>query len=416
MAKAKKRAEKRKESDKKQIAFDHEESQIINNMQSKSLSLYSRASEKFNNFLVGFAAIAKKFPILTILLLVIIGFLLGFVAKEPANMQGSVTGLPSVEYWYTSNATKLTDVAKQEINNYLGLYIPEYAAERVIKTPFFLYKDKQSRISIVGDISGVFASYYVDTKKESVLTYLVNKCSDEGNAPACAVILYGCANNDTNACKYNKTASDKIAELQDKAEQQMYANVTKSDKPKVELFVMSHCPYGKVGMSILAPVAPIFGDKIDASVKFVNYIMHGETERDDNTKIYCIQKEQTNKLWTYVDCISSGKVAEECMTSAGVDVDRVKSCMNATDIQFNITETWKEGGTYPRYNVNDAECKQYGVSGSPTLVINGQVINGDWRSPEKLKKFVCAGFNNPPKECEQALSDTTTQANGGCGA
>ncbi|PKM91920.1 MAG: hypothetical protein CVU81_03280, partial [Euryarchaeota archaeon HGW-Euryarchaeota-1] len=234
---------------------------------------------------------------------------------------------------------------------------------------------------------------------------------------ACGVILASCAGGDSNACKYNKTASDVITKLKAEADKKLYASVTKADKPKVEVFVMSHCPYGKVGMAVLAPVATIFGNKIDAEIKFVNYLMHGAIERDDNTKIYCIQKEQKDKLWTYTDCVSKGTSAEECMKTAGVDATSVATCMNATDTQFNITGTWNAGGTYPKYNLNAAECEKYGVQGSPTLVINGQVINGDWRSPEKLKTFICAAFNNPPEEeCGKTLEDTAAAPSGGCGA
>ena len=56
-----------------------------------------------------------------------------------------------------------------------------------------------------------------------------------------------------------------------------------------------------------------------------------------------------------------------------------------------------------RYDMHQGLNDQYGVQGSPTLVINGAVVDVS-RSPEAIKQAVCAGFTSPPKECEQTLS------------
>jgi len=47
------------------------------------------------------------------------------------------------------------------------------------------------------------------------------------------------------------------------------------------------------------------------------------------------------------------------------------------------------------------------VRGSPTLVINDVVLEVD-RSPEKVKEAICNAFLNPPSECQQNLSSTST--------
>jgi len=64
----------------------------------------------------------------------------------------------------------------------------------------------------------------------------------------------------------------------------------KSDKPTVELFIMSHCPYGTQVEKGILPVTKTLGDKIDFDLKFVYYAMHGEKEAYEQLNQYCIQK------------------------------------------------------------------------------------------------------------------------------
>ena len=78
----------------------------------------------------------------------------------------------------------------------------------------------------------------------------------------------------------------------------------KSDKPVVELFVMSHCPYGTQTEKGILPVVNLLEDKIDFSVKFVYYAMHGETELQEQTRQYCIQKERSEERRVGKECRS----------------------------------------------------------------------------------------------------------------
>jgi len=67
------------------------------------------------------------------------------------------------------------------------------------------------------------------------------------------------------------------------------AEVTnKTDKPEVELFVMSYCPYGTQMEKGILPAFDTLGDTVDAELKFVDYAMHGEKEVKENLRQYCI--------------------------------------------------------------------------------------------------------------------------------
>ncbi|MEI6627429.1 MAG: hypothetical protein WCL61_02435, partial [bacterium] len=66
--------------------------------------------------------------------------------------------------------------------------------------------------------------------------------------------------------------------------------VSKNDKPVVELFVMSYCPYGTQAEKGILPAVKALGNKIDFKLKFVAYTMHGDKETQENLLQYCINK------------------------------------------------------------------------------------------------------------------------------
>jgi len=187
------------------------------------------------------------------------------------------------------------------------------------------------------------------------------------------------------------------------------ADVPKSDKPKVELFIMSHCPPGLQMEKALIPAMETLGDKADIEVKWVNYAMHGEKEVQDNTREYCIQKEQKSKFTDYVRCFVKAGDANGCIDKVGIDKQKLEKCINETDSTFGITagyndkSKWK--GRFPPYPIDDALNKKYGVRGSPTFVINGKTVSVS-RSPKAVLDTICSAFNNPPSECKTNLSSS----------
>lgn len=198
------------------------------------------------------------------------------------------------------------------------------------------------------------------------------------------------------------------------------AVVTKSDKPKVELFVMSECPYGTQIEKGILPVVEALGNKIDFTLKFCDYAMHGEKELKEQLAQYCIQKEQADKFKSYLTCYLEAGDSASCVTKAGVDKAKMDTCVSATDKQFKVTEkfndktTWSNG-QFPVFDVYKAENDTYGVQGSPTLVVNGaQASSG--RDSASLLKVICSAFNTEPEECKKELSSTAPSAGFGTGA
>jgi hypothetical protein len=205
--------------------------------------------------------------------------------------------------------------------------------------------------------------------------------------------------------------------------------VPKTDTPNVKLFVMSYCPYGLQSQKMFLPVYDLLKEKAEIGIYFVDYIMHEKKEIDENLRQYCIQKEQKEKYGSYLSCFVAEGKFEKCLTEAGIDQVKMNSCVSQTDKDYKVSEMYNDkstwlNGNFPKFNVQADLNEKYGVRGSPTIVINDQVVNISPRSPEKFKETICQAFNSQPSECSQALSEeisspgfggeSSSSGSGGC--
>jgi len=216
---------------------------------------------------------------------------------------------------------------------------------------------------------------------------------------------------------YQKIADiNEIEKAMKKAEAAKTVN-TKTDKPKVELFVMSHCPFGTQTEKGYLPAIEKLGDKIDSKVEFVNYVMHpGQGEGQENLLQYCIQETQKDKFNDYLTCFLKKGDTKNCIQKTGIDMKKIEACEKEADKKYAVTENLNNqekwlNGRYPKFMVQNDLNEKYNVKGSPTLVINGQKVEGIGRDANSIFKAICSAFKNPPKECKEKL-DTTTPAPG----
>jgi glutaredoxin len=193
-------------------------------------------------------------------------------------------------------------------------------------------------------------------------------------------------------------------------------DVPKTDKPNVELFVMSYCPYGTQAEKGILPAVALLGDKIDFKLKFVNYTMHGEKEMLENLRQYCVEKQEPRKFNNYLSCFLKAGDAAGCLASEKIDANKLAVCEQATDVQFKIKQSFQDkNSNNPPFLIFDADNKKYNVSGSPTLVINGTTVSGG-RDPESFKKSICSAFASEPEACETVLSSVSPAPGFGEGA
>jgi len=209
------------------------------------------------------------------------------------------------------------------------------------------------------------------------------------------------------------TAAISLEENQDNSQQNTPQQTTapqdipKSEKPEVELFIMSHCPYGTQMEKGMYPVVNLLKDKIDFDLKFVSYAMHGKVEVNEQLNQYCIDKEQNDKLMPYLKCFLEAGDGEGCLTETGIDMNTLTQCTIRVDEEFDITTNLEDqslwlNGRFPLFNIHEKDNKKYGVQGSPTLVINEQVASTG-RDSVSLLNTICNAFNVAPEECNTEL-------------
>lgn len=204
---------------------------------------------------------------------------------------------------------------------------------------------------------------------------------------------------------------DKLIDCEDPTCESDQLCVEKKDQPDVDLFVMSHCPFATQMEKGLLPVWDIFGDKINLNIRFCDYSMHGKKEIDEELRQYCIQKAGTKIYRKYLGCfLKEGKEDNTCVKEASVNELELSACVQSTDKEFSITNNFddeaKWNGPFPPFGIDAEMGKKFGVRASPTLIINGVVVESG-RSPKDLLDVVCKAFKEEPAECEKQLDAAT---------
>lgn len=184
----------------------------------------------------------------------------------------------------------------------------------------------------------------------------------------------------------------------------------KTDKPQLEAYIVSRCPYGLQMQRMMADAIKNIPDLAQyVKVRYIGEVsgntitaMHGEAEAKENLRQICIREEQPDKYWSYVSCQMKASGTEtSCEKSTGVDSAKLSSCISDSN----------KGVAYAKVDFDLAT--KYNASGSPTLVLGGtQVSEFDssnqpifgGRSSEEIKSIVCCGSNSQAGFCSTKLS------------
>jgi len=174
----------------------------------------------------------------------------------------------------------------------------------------------------------------------------------------------------------------------------------KSDKPSVELFVMSHCPYGTQIEKGILPVLNLLGNKIDFELKFVDYAIHDKLELTEQTQQYCIQKQGKESLLNYLSCFLEDGNSTLCLSQSNIDNSALEKCINNTNEKYKTLTNYDDKSTWtktnppsPIFNVNKEDNLKYEIKGSPELIINEEKISA-YRDPQNLLSFVAKKDGN----------------------
>ena len=189
----------------------------------------------------------------------------------------------------------------------------------------------------------------------------------------------------------------------------------KTDKPVAQLFVMSFCPYGIQAEQAMKPVVDLLGSKASIEPHFIVSIsgdtinsLHGEYEANEDMRQACIWKNYGQAaFWTYVDYLNNNcnkgnldTCWKDAAKKANVDTTKIETCVKTEGLTLMKAE--------------EALSNSNGVSGSPTLIINGARYNGA-RTADGYKQAICSAFTTQPSECSKTLSTTgASTSSGGC--
>ncbi len=188
-------------------------------------------------------------------------------------------------------------------------------------------------------------------------------------------------------------------------------NCREEVKQKLEVFVMSMCPYGTKALDAMKEVLENFKRDIKFEVHFIASeqpdgsfkALHGQPEVDENIRELCAIKHypRNYKYMDYIWCRDKNirdKNWQACTGGkTGIDTKVIEKCFKGP-----------EGKRLLREDIKVAEG--LGVSASPTWFANGKnKFSGI--DPERIKTNFCR--YNKLKGCENKLSGPQKQARGG---
>jgi hypothetical protein len=174
---------------------------------------------------------------------------------------------------------------------------------------------------------------------------------------------------------------------------------------KLDIFVMSQCPYGIQAINSMKEVLSTLKD-----IKFdVHYIadesngvfnsLHGPTEVDEDIRQLCAKKYYPNTYMDYIWCRSANIQADWKSCIGIMDVTKMETCATGADGKKLLSDDIKVA----------TELK---ISASPTFLVNNRVAFNAI-SPQDIKTNVC-GQNVGLVGCGATLNSTTATPAGSC--
>ncbi|MBI5061648.1 MAG: hypothetical protein HZB67_05030 [Candidatus Aenigmarchaeota archaeon] len=187
--------------------------------------------------------------------------------------------------------------------------------------------------------------------------------------------------------------------------------IPKTDKPKVQLYVMSFCPFGNKAEETMHPVYQLLKDKVEWEVHYIvgvngNQVqsLHGQPEADQNMREVCVKENYgLDKFWKFVsyvnqNCGSNGACWKDAAKSIDVDSAKIEDCVS------------KKGLDYMKAEQVASEAAN--AQGSPTLIINGVQSSSvyNYGNSNAYLKSICSAFSTPLAECSVAINSTAAAA------
>jgi 2-hydroxychromene-2-carboxylate isomerase len=169
--------------------------------------------------------------------------------------------------------------------------------------------------------------------------------------------------------------------------------------PKLEMFVMSQCPYGVQVENAIAPVKKQLGDGLDLTINYIGggtkpnlTSMHGPAEVKGDTLQLCVNKIAPAKALDFILCQNKNARAidsnwKDCAKEVGVDEGKLSACADGDEGKDLLEASF-------------AEATKRGASGSPTIFLNGQPYRGGRKSRDFLRAICDTYSEAKPQPCQ----------------
>ncbi|MEW5996581.1 MAG: hypothetical protein AB1657_03230 [Candidatus Micrarchaeota archaeon] len=317
----------------------------------------------------------------------IIGFLV-FPGMAPAAQQpaGNVTG-------FTPNQAKIDEIGGFLENYYFA------STGQATTAAFSRYVDKGAYVELYYDVAGQEMPVYISPDYR---------------------YFYGGVFEAQATIEQMRVAREQALQ-QAEAEAQ---GIPRSDEPQVLMFVMSYCPYGNQAEGGLAPVVELLAEEAEFEPVYIVYPSGRECAENNGTQ-YC-SLHGNAELWQdarekiIFNMYGERKWAEYVSrANTECSLSNIDTCWETVADEVGVNKSAVaaefEASKFPILDAEMAKTAAYGVSGSPTILINGYAYSGA-RTPEAYKSSVCEAFNSAPEGCSASLSSAAAPAaSGSCG-
>ena len=156
-------------------------------------------------------------------------------------------------------------------------------------------------------------------------------------------------------------------------EELLTARIARVGKPTLELFVMSHCPFGVQAEEKIIPIVKSFGEKIDFKLQFIARekdapsprditpftSLHGYPEVAENIRQLLIATEYPDRYLDYILCRGKKleKSWEACAEKLGIDAQRIQQLFDTPEAEQLFRE-------------NIQRAQELGITASPTVLVD----------------------------------------------
>jgi hypothetical protein len=182
---------------------------------------------------------------------------------------------------------------------------------------------------------------------------------------------------------------------------------------KLEVFVMSQCPYGVKALNAMDEVLKNFNNKIDFQVHFIaNELpdgkfrsLHGQPEVDENIRELCAIKYYPKdfKYMEYVACRNKNIKStnwQACTGDNGIDTETIRKC-------------FEDGEGVKLLSKDIQVANGMGIGASPTWLANNK-FKFSGIDAETIKTNLCKHNQGLPN-CDKKLSGPPPRGGGGGG-